>query len=400
MGLLEMIFKRPQALQKARGYFQMLDGYRPVYSSWRGGLYEMQQTASIINTISTDCGKAVPELSGHSKKLEYMLKHRPNPWMNTSDFIERVVTCYLCDNNAFILPILDEYDRVVGLFPTKASSCQTLDVNGELYLRFEFPNRQVGVIEYSRVGHIKRMLYDNDLFGTPNIAMNQTLSILHAQNESVENALKESGFIRFMAKIREQLLDEEAFKNQRDMFSKINFGSDNRQMLLYDSRYEEIKQVDSKPVYLDDKQQSLISTNINNYFGVSDKVVQHSFKDDYEWSAYFEGVIEPILIKIEHEITKMLYTDQQIIAGNGVYMTTNRLQYMTNQSKLEFSTQMFDRGVISGNDVCDIWNLAHYGDEGDKHYIRREYIDVQLLDRDLIDDDSESEDENNDQDNS
>ena len=52
---------------------------------------------------------------------------------------------------------------------------------------------------------------------------------------------------------------------------------------------------------------------------------------------------------------------------------------MSNESKLSFSSQMFDRGIISGNDVCDVWNLAHY-DGGDKHYIRKEYAEITKLD--------------------
>lgn len=391
MGLFEKIFGRAKASLQARGYFKLLDGYRPVYTSWRGGLFEMQQTRAIINTIATDCGKAVPELSGHNKKLEYLLKHRPNPWQNSSDFIERIAICYYCDNNAFILPLLDKFDRVVGLFPIRASMCEPIDVNGELYLRFQLDNGMVGAIEYSRVGHLKRMQYESDLFGSNNNAMQNTMGIIHAQNESVQNALKQSGFIRFMGKIREQLLDADAFKQQRELFSSVNFGADNKQMLLYDSRFEDLKQVDSKPVYLDEKQQALINEHIENYFGVSSKVIQHSFATDYEWSSYYEGVIEPFLIKLAEELTKMLYTEAQIIAGNAVYVTANRMQYMTNQSKLEFSSQMFDRGIISGNQVADVWNLAHY-DGGDIHYIRKEYADVMKLDRD---DTSDQEEEPN-----
>ena len=63
-------------------------------------------------------------------------------------------------------------------------------------------------------------------------------------------------------------------------------------------------------------------------------------------------------------------------------MTVNRLQYMSNQSKLNFSAQMFDRGIINGNSVCDVWNLPHY-EGGDKHYIRKEYAEITKLGDDV-----------------
>lgn len=377
MSLFNLLFNKP--FVKTKGYFKMLDGYTPVYTNYRGGVYEMLQTKAVINTISTDCGKAIPELAKKNKKIEYMLKHRPNPFMTTSTFIERVVTNYLCDNNSFIIPITDEFDRVVGLFPVSYSMVEAKEYKGQLYLEYSFSTGEKGIIEYSKVGHLKRMQYKNDLFGDSNSALNQTMEVIHAQNESITNALKQSGVVRFMAQLKEQLISKNEFEEQRKLFSEVNFSKDNKQMMIFDSRYKDIKQVESKPIYLDEKQQTLIDENIKNYFGVSTNVIQHKFSNDYEWNSYYEGVVEPILIKLSEAITSMIYTPSQIMADNYVYFTTNRMQYMSNQSKLTFSSQMFDRGIINGNTVCDVWNLPHY-EGGEKHYIRKEYAEITKLD--------------------
>jgi hypothetical protein len=53
---------------------------------------------------------------------------------------------------------------------------------------------------------------------------------------------------------------------------------------------------------------------------------------------------------------------------------------MTNADKLQVSSQMFDRGILSINDVMDIWNLPHVPD-GDKRYIRKEYTEISQLDQ-------------------
>jgi hypothetical protein len=55
------------------------------------------------------------------------------------------------------------------------------------------------------------------------------------------------------------------------------------------------------------------------------------------------------------------------------------MQYASNKTKLDVSSQMFDRGILSTNQVMDIWNMAHVED-GDKRYIRREYVEVSKLD--------------------
>lgn len=380
MGLFEMLFpKKKNEKIHSREFFQMLNGYSPIYSNFNGCLYEMMQIKSAINTIASDCGKAIPQLAKHNRQLDYILKHRPNPFMSTSEFIERSVTNLLCDNNSFIIPILDEFDRTIGIFPITYSSATLIDYNGEPYVEYTFSNGKKGIAELGRTGFMKRMQYKNDFFGDNNNALNQTTEIIHSQNESIIDALKHSGYIRFMGQINEQLISKEDFEEERKLFSEINLTNNNSQMMLFDSRYKEIKQVESKPIYLDEKQKQMIDDNIYDYFGVSKKYIQHSFQNDYEWNSVYEGVIEPILIKLAAALTNMLYTPSQIMSGNQVYLTANRLQYMSNESKLAFCSQMFDRGVINGNDVCDVWQLPHY-EGGEKHYIRKEYAEINKLD--------------------
>ena len=67
-----------------------------------------------------------------------MLQVRPNQFMSTSNFIERVVTCYLVDNNAFILPILDVFGRTIGLFPVAYSQVELLDCRRSTICKISF----------------------------------------------------------------------------------------------------------------------------------------------------------------------------------------------------------------------------------------------------------------------
>ena len=79
-------------------------------------------------------------------------------------------------------------------------------------------------------------------------------------------------------------------------------------------------------------------------------------------------------------MTCMTYSQNAQHRGNAVVWSANRLQYMTNADKLQVSSQMFDRGVLSLNDIMDIWNLPHVPD-GDKRYIRKEYTEISQLDQ-------------------
>ena len=98
------------------------------------------------------------------------------------------------------------------------------------------------------------------------------------------------------------------------------------------------------------------------------------------WSAYYEGKIEPFAIQLSQAMTMMTFNQNERTRQNAIVWSSNRLQYMGNAEKLQTSTQLFDRGILTTNDVMDIWNLPHVPD-GDKRYIRKEYTEISQLDQ-------------------
>ena len=58
-------------------------------------------------------------------------------------------------------------------------------------------------------------------------------------------------------------------------------------------------------------------------------------------------------------------------------MTANRLQYLSNQDKLNVSAQMADRGLMTRNEIREIWNLPPLPEPlGSQLPIRGEYYNV------------------------
>ena len=115
----------------------------------------------------------------------------------------------------------------------------------------------------------------------------------------------------------------------------------------------------------------LINQNVYDYFGVNEDVLTNKAYGD-SWSAFYEGAIEPFAVQFSDVMTKMLFTFREQSQGNFVAATTNRLQYMSNADKLNVSAQMLDRGIMSINDVRQIWNLPPV-EGGDVRIIRGEY---------------------------
>ena len=52
MGAFDFLFKRPKEALQVNSYFKMLDGYSPIFTSYDGGVYEMELTRSCIHTFA------------------------------------------------------------------------------------------------------------------------------------------------------------------------------------------------------------------------------------------------------------------------------------------------------------------------------------------------------------
>ena len=364
-------------MRQVDGYFKMLDGYTPVFSTYDGGVYEMELTRACIHTFASHCSKLMPSVAGADlHHVQAILNNKPNPFMTSAQFVYKVATIYDAQNTCFILPVLDKLDRLVGYYPANPQMTEILEVEGEPWLRYTFRSGEKAAIELSRCGVISKFLYHSDIRGDNNAALNPTLSLLHMQNQGIAEGIKNSASFRFMA-ILNNFVKESDLKEERRRFVAENLGPDSGGLALFPNKYTNVQQIQSTAKVVDPEQMELIQTRVLNYFGSNEDVLQNKTVGD-SWAAYYEGKIEPFAIQLSQAMTCMTYSDREIARGNAIVWSSNRLQYMTNQDKLNVSSQMFDRGVLSLNMIMDIWNLPHV-EGGDKRYIRKEYVEISAL---------------------
>ncbi|MBQ2016185.1 MAG: phage portal protein, partial [Clostridia bacterium] len=112
--------------------------------------------------------------------------------------------------------------------------------------------------------------------------------------------------------------------------------------------------------------------NVFNYFGVNEAVLQNKATDE-QLDSFFDGAIEPFSIQLSQVLEKMLFTNREISVGNHVYVAANRLQYMSTTHKINMAQQLGDRGMITINEVRELFNYPPLPEGGDKAPIRGEY---------------------------
>lgn len=375
MGLFEKIFpKKSQTVMQEQTRFTMLNGDTPIMSTRMQDAYNQELIRSAIDARARHISKLKIEINGTAKrKMQNKLKHRPNEFQTWSQFLYRTSTILDTQNTAFIVPIYDEYGEISGIFPVIPSETEVVEYVNKAFLRFRFMTGKTASVPLNECGIMTKFQYKNDLFGESNCALNSTMDLIDIQNQGIKEGVKNSASFRFMATMSNFATDED-IALERNRFSEKNL-KNGRGLLLFPMTYKDVKQIDSKPFVPDSETIKITRENIMNYYGVSMNVLQNKAYGE-EWSAFYEGAVEPFAIQFSEVMTKMLFTEIEQSNGNMLIATSNRLQYMTTADKVNVSTQMADRALMNIDEIREIWNLAPLPDgEGQKFIIRGEYYE-------------------------
>lgn len=376
MGLFDKLFqpkKNKEAIAGADGYFQLLSAYTPVFTTWRGELYESELIRAAIDARARHVSKLDARISGSAQpKLQTILRQAPNTFQTWSQFLYRTSTILDMQNTCFIIPILGEYLETEGFYAVLPSSCELVDVSGQPWLRYRFSNGQTAAMELERCAVLTKFQYRNDLFGETNGALDNTMQLISLENEGIEKAIKNSNAYLFWAQANNFSTTSDLSK-ERQRFSQDSFGEDAKAsgMLLFPNTYKDIHQAQINPYTVDQAERDYIKTNVYNYFGVNEEILQNKTTGD-QWNAFYEGAIEPFMVQLSQTMTKAIFSQREISQGSGFMLTANRLQYMSNNDKLNVSSQMADRGIMSRNEIREIWQLPPIPG-GDTPTIRGEY---------------------------
>ena len=134
MGLFDKIFRpaknkeSEQALRQARGYFETLTAYRPVFRDWHGEIYESELVRAAIDARARHISKLAIEIQGAAQpSLQAKLRQGPNQWHTWSQFLYRLSTVLDIHNTAFVTPVMDADLKTTGYFLAVPNDCEIIE---------------------------------------------------------------------------------------------------------------------------------------------------------------------------------------------------------------------------------------------------------------------------------
>ena len=379
MGLIDRLFGKPKATGAGThdSRYETITAYSPVFTSWGGQIYESEMVRAAVDAVARHAAKLQYRVEGTARpKLWTATKTAPNPWYTWPQFLERSSNIYEIQDNLFIVPLLDDRGEVTGYFPVLPSSCEVVSRNGRPYLRYTFINGERRSMELDRCAIITKHQLKDDFFGEKNSALEGTMRLIDMYTQGIIEGVKNGATYRFMAQLTGKVFDED-LRKERERFDKNNFQTGGGGLLLFGNQMQNIQQLKQDSYKVDAEQMKLIQQNVCNYFGVGEKVIRNEATGD-ELDAFFNGKIEPFVIKLSDALTKMVYTERERNGDNRITFTANRLQYMNITAKISMAQQLGDRGVLTIDEIRELFNYAPLPDGAGQYTpIRGEYKDVQ-----------------------
>ena len=363
-SLFETIFGRPQTqpVPQNSTYLQMLNSYNPIFNTVSTDIYDSKVARLCIDRIATHCAKLVPKhIRGSinnvvNLSINQLLQNKPNPLMNTYDFIYKTISMLYTDSNAFIY-IQKKDGLITGFYPVLATTYQLFQDKSEtIYLQFTFINGQTYYIPYLDLIHLRLFYNKHDIFGTDSKVLKTDLQTSLTASEGISNAIRTSNNLKGILKFTNTMLKEKDIKASKDAFVRDYLNMENASGIASLDAKAEFQEVNIKPITLDKAQLEQVNYNVYDYFGISENIVRNKFTDE-EWDAFYEGVIEPRAIQMSYEFTNKIFSNVAIQNGNKIVFTANKLQYKSLDKKIKLLATVMPYGLLTKDLALEVLDL-------------------------------------------
>lgn len=363
-NLFQMIFgARDKTESVTKTELQMLNGYNPYFSTVSENIYDSKVARTCIDRIATHCAKLIPRHIQNSLSqtingdINFLLQHRPNPIMNTYDFIYKTISMLYTDSNAFVYIQKDDRGFIKAFYPVLAVTYELLqDKNNVAYLQFKFINGKTYTIPYFDLIHLRLFYNKNDIYGTGNQILRTDLETALTTSEGMKNAIRTSNNLKGILKFTNSMLKPKDIKENQEQFVRDYLSLENTSGIATLDAKAEFQPIDLKPITLDKSQMEQVNYNIYDYFGISENIVRNKFTPA-EWNAFFEGVIEPRAVQLSYEFTNKIFSDTAIREGHKIVFTANRIQYADLGDKIKLFQQILPYGLLTKDEALEILDL-------------------------------------------
>ncbi len=364
MGILANFIKKFSGQRKNKFYADMLNNRTPVYSMFGQDIFASDVVEQAVNCIVFELkklsivhinSKGFDPVPVNDSAVSQVLKE-PNERMTQSDFIEKMIRCLFAKDNAFVLKTYDNKKNITGLWPINPSEVAFVQNDkGVLFVEFKFANGYETTIPYDNVIHIRNKFFKSDFMGgnsdsyldSEQSQLLKTVQLNDKLLKGVSKALDSSYAINGVIKYNTMLDGEKMEENIKELEKRLR---NNESGLLGLDLKGEFIPLQNKIELVDSATLKFIDEKILRHFGVSLPILTGDYtKEQYE--AFYQKTLEPLIISLNQEFTKKIFTPREKQLGNEIKFYPHELIFMNTSQKIELFKMLVDTSSCYQNEL-------------------------------------------------
>ena len=339
------------------------------FYAWGGKVYQSDIVRAAIRPYVQAVGKLVGKHIRETIKtdgtrslavnpdayLRFLLEE-PNPLMTGQVLQEKLATQLILNNNAFAVIMRNPDGLAMEIYPVLAVSAEAVTEGGELWLRFAMRDGKLYKFPYRDIIHLRRDSGEDDLFGAPLApVLTPLMEIVNTTDQGIIKAIKNSAVIRWLLKFTNSMRPEDQ-EEQAQRFAKSFLSMENGTGVAAVDNKADATQIKPDNYVPNAAQMDRTRARIYALFNTNDRIVTSSRSED-EWNSYFDAEIEPVLLQLQGEYTRKLFSRMQRGFGNRIVFEASSWDSASIATKLNL-LQMVDRGALTPNEWRATLNLA------------------------------------------
>lgn len=377
MGLFEKLF-RP--VLGARYY----SGQSARAAPWTKDLYEQETVRAIVDCIASHAAKSeamhvIVDKDGRVKEIKRnspytkLLNQQPNPLMSGFDMKYKLVA-QLETKNTALCYIRWEKALPSAMIPINYSTAEVMPIEGGGYaLEFADPtNGQTYTINLEDIVVLRKHYSEGEVFGDSNGPVYNTLDMVKASDEGFMEALSVSNKVRgILVQKKAMLAPGDVQKSTDDFAERFQKAARKGGIVGVDSM-EQYTPLNVTTWAANSAQMKEIRLNLMRYWRVSEEILTSNFNEG-QWQAFYESVIEPLLILLGQAFTNVCFTKTERDHGNRIIFSSSALLNASTQTKVTLIQAVKEIGMFSRNEMREMFGY-HPIEGGDEYIFSLNYI--------------------------
>jgi HK97 family phage portal protein len=353
--------------------FQLLGNTNTYFTPFGSNISKSDVVKICIDRVASQCAKLKPRyiktetdktVTEKQGRLSFLLKHRPNTLMTPYDFVYKVITLLLLNDNAFVYPMFDSVNGgLKALYPLRPNLVEALVDNADaFYIKFYFEDGRDFTLPYENVIHLRKYFASNDLFGGSGAsgdheAILKTITINENVLQGIENAVRSSMQIKGIIKMN-GMLSETDKKKQRELFDialNDSITTKGSAIIPIDLKSEYVP-LTVDPKLIDKETLEFLQSKILDYFGVSAPIFANKYSEE-DFNSFYESTIEPLAIQMSEAFSLGLLTENELMRGEEIIFFSERLQYASWNTKVTAIEKLMSLGIMTLNESRGLLGL-------------------------------------------